>query len=93
VPEQGQRSGLLCRKRPDRIFKTATMPTSNDYVTNIINDDSDIQALSLGSLKCVIDVFKNPIWIASKSKHDQSSAPKGQRTDSSSGRKISTVVP
>jgi hypothetical protein len=85
VPEQGQRSRLLCRKRADRKFKTATLPASNDYVTNIINDDSDIQALSLGSLKCVIDVFKNPIWIASKSEHGQSPTKgNSQRMDSSS---------
>jgi hypothetical protein len=68
------------------------MPASNDYVTNIIHNDSDIQALSLGCFKCVIDVFKSPIWIASKSEHRQSSAPNGKRTDSSTGRKISTAV-
>ncbi len=54
MPLQGQRSGLLCRKGPDRIFKTATLPALDQNVINTVHD-SDGQVVKLGKFDSLVE--------------------------------------
>jgi hypothetical protein len=57
VPEQGQRSGLLCRKGPDRIFKTATLPALDQYVIHTAHY-SDSQVVNFSSFNRGVEGLK-----------------------------------